>query len=162
MKDPTISSETELIRLPKTNLVCNACETYSGSQRSKPVVVMCCEGGCSRGEIARRAANLLCFTLAREETARLCLGGAFTKDTGQRRLAREAKRLIAIEGCFIKCATRMMMGVIPELNPEVVVATDHYDLDPMPFGIDGISEKDANECAQKVADHVAASLKAGL
>jgi len=159
MKDPTISSETELIQLPKTKVVCSACEAYSSSQRSKPVVVMCCEGGCSRGEIARRAANRLCFTLAPEKTARLCLGGAFTKDTGQRKLAREAKRLIAIEGCFIKCATRMMTGVIPELEAEVVVATDHYDLDPLPFGIDELSEKDADECAKKVADRLAGSLE---
>lgn len=159
MKDPTIHSETELIRQPKTKVVCSACEAYSKSQLSKPVVVMCCEGGCSRGEIARRAANRLCFTVAPEQTARLCLGGAFTKDTGQRKLAGEAKRLIAIEGCFIKCATRMMMGVIPELDVEVVVATDHYDLAPMPFGIDELSEKDADECARKVADHVAASLE---
>jgi len=160
MKDPTISSETELIQLPKTKVVCSACEAYASSQRSKPIVVMCCEGGCSRGEIARRAANRLCFTLLPEKTARLCLGGAFTKDTGQRKLAREAKRLIAIEGCFIKCATRMMTGVVPGLDTEVVVATDHYDLDPLPFGIDELSEKDADKCAKKVADHLAGSLEA--
>ncbi len=159
MNDPTISPETEVIRLPKTKVSCRDCEAYSASQASKPIVVMCCKGGCSRGEIARRAANLVCFTVAPEKTARLCLGGAFTKDTGQRKLAREAKRLIAIEGCFIKCATRMMLGVIPDLNPEIVVATDHYDLDPMPFGIDGISDKDADACARRVADHMAPSLK---
>ncbi len=159
MNDPTISSETELIRLPKTRVSCGQCEAYSAAQAPKPVVVMCCEGGCSRGEIARRAANRLCFEIAPEKTARLCLGAAFTKDTGQRKLARDARRLIAIEGCFIKCATRMMLGVIPELNPEVIVATDYYDLDPMPFGIDGISDKDADACAKKVADHLAPSLE---
>lgn len=159
MKDPTICSESELIRLPKTKAVCSACEAYSNAQLSKPVVVMSCEGGCSRGEIARRAANRLCFALAPTQTARLCLGGAFTKDTGQRKLAREASRLVAIEGCFIKCATRMMMGVIPDLDVEVVVATDHYDLDPMPFGIDELSEKDAEEASKKVAGHLAASLE---
>ncbi len=70
-----------------------------------------------------------------------------------------AKRLIAIEGCFIKCATRMMLGVIPGLNPEIVDATDHYDLDPMPFGIDGLSDADADACARKVADFLAPSLR---
>ncbi len=159
MNDPTISSEIELIRLPKTKVSCSACETYSTSQASKPVVIMCCEGGCSRGEIARRAANLLCFKIAPDKTARLCLGGAFTKDTGQRKLARDAKRLLAIEGCFIKCATRMMLGVIPGLNPEIVDATDHYELDPMPFSIDGLSDEAANACARKVAEFLAPSLK---
>jgi len=159
MNNPTISSETELFRLPKSKVTCCACEANSASQASKPVVIMCCEGGCSRGEIARRAANLLCLKIAPEKTVRLCLGGAFTKDTGQRKLARYAKRLIAIEGCFIKCGTRMMMGVIPGLNPEVVDATDHYELEAMPFGIDGLSEKDADLCATKVADYVASLLR---
>ena len=147
MNDPTISSETELIRLPKSKVTCSACEANSAFQASRPVVIMCCEGGCSRCEIAP------------EKTVRICLGGAFTKDTGQRKLARYGKRLIAFEGCFIKCATRMMMGVIPGLNPEVVDATDHYELKAMPFGIDGLPEEDADLCARKVADYVASLLR---
>ena len=115
--------EYETVQIEKTENACSLCEDYAKRQASKPVVVLSCEGGCLRGEVARRAANLLTFELAPEKTARLGLGGAFTKDTGQRRLAREAKRVIAIEGCFIKCATRMMMAVVPDLNAEVVVAT---------------------------------------
>ncbi len=53
----------------------------------------------------------------------------------------------------------MMLGVIPGLNPEIVVADDHYDLDPMPFGMDELPDKNADECARKVADYLAASLK---
>ncbi len=156
--DPTVSSEVEVVEIPRTKVTCQACENYAASQATKPVAVMCCEGGCARGEIARRAANLLCFTLAPEKTARICLGGAFTKDTGQRKLVREAGKVIAIEGCFIRCATRMMAGVVPDLAPEVVVADDHYDLDPIPFGINELSEADAQRCASQVARKVAATL----
>ncbi len=156
--DATVSSEVEVVEIAKTKVTCPACETYATSQATKPVAVMCCEGGCARGEIARRAANLLCFKLAPEKTARICLGGAFTKDTGQRRLVREAGRVIAIEGCFIRCATRMMVGVVPELNPEVVLADDHYDLDPIPFGINELSEADAERCASRVAGRIAGTL----
>ena len=46
-----------------------------------------------RGEIARRAANLVCHKLAPEKTVRICLGGAITKDTGQRNLVRNAQRV---------------------------------------------------------------------
>jgi uncharacterized metal-binding protein len=151
-------AETEPVKITKTKAVCPACEAFAAGQQSKPVVVMCCEGGCARGEIARRAANLLCFKLAPEKTVRLCLGGAFTKDTGQRRLARNARRLIAIEGCFIQCATRMMQGALPGLKAEVVVADDHYELEPMPFGLDDLSEHEANACAQKVAIHIATAI----
>jgi len=160
MRPSTQVIETELVKIPKTKAVCPACESFAAVQQSKPIVVMCCEGGCARGEIARRAANQLCFKLAPEKTVRLCLGGAFTKDTGQRRLARNARRLIAIEGCFIHCATRMMQGAIPGLRAEVVNADDHYDLQPMPFGLDELSEHDANACAQKVASHIAKSINA--
>jgi len=158
IKSSNPEADTELVKVPKTKAFCPACEAYAVTQQSKPIVVMCCEGGCARGEIARRAANLLCFKLARGKTARLCLGGAFTKDTGQRKLARDARRLIAIEGCFIQCATRMMQGAIPGLKAEIVVADDHYELEPMPFGLGELSELDANTCAQKVASHIASSI----
>jgi len=107
------STEYETVRIEKTKNVCPMCEDYSRAQAAKPIVVMSCEGACLRGEVARRAANLICYTLAPEKTVRLCLGGAFTKDTGQRGLARNGSRIIALEGCFIECASRMMKGVIP-------------------------------------------------
>ena len=88
----------ETVRVEKTKNVCPMCEDYARHQASKPVVVMCCEGACPRGEIARQAANILSHRLAPEKTARLCLGGAFTKDTGQRGFGRNGVRVIAVEG----------------------------------------------------------------
>jgi len=117
---------------------------------------MSCEGGCLRGEVARRAANALCFELAPEKTARLCLGGAFTKDTGQRALARNASRVVAIEGCFIECATRMMKGVVPGLQAEDVIADRLYDFDWNLFGTEEMPEPLLNAHAREVAKAVAA------
>jgi hypothetical protein len=59
--------EYETVNIPKTTKVCPLCETYAQRQASKPVVVMSCEGGCLRGEVARRAANMLCFEMAPEK-----------------------------------------------------------------------------------------------
>jgi uncharacterized metal-binding protein len=150
--------EYETVKIEKTDKVCLLCEDYAKRQASKAVVVMCCEGGCLRGEVARRAANMLCFELAPEKTARLCLGGAFTKDTGQRALARNAKRIVAIEGCFIECATRMMKGAVPNLKPEVVIADTLYDFDRRLFSIEEMSESELNAHSRKVATAVAARL----
>lgn len=150
--------EYETVNIPKTTKVCPLCENYAQRQASKPVVVMSCEGSCLRGEVARRAANMLCHELAPEKTARLCLGGAFTKDAGQRALARNASRLVAIEGCFLECATRMMKGVIPELEPEVVVADGLCDFDRSLFGIEEMPEPELNEHAREVASAIAARL----
>jgi uncharacterized metal-binding protein len=150
--------EYEAAKIEKTTKVCPLCEDYARKQASKPVAVMFCEGGCLRGEVARRAANVLCFELAPEKTARLCVGGAFTKDTGQRALARNASRLVAIEGCLLECATRMMKGVVPGLEPEVVVADGLYEFDRSLFGIEEMPEAELNEHSREVAKAIAARL----
>lgn len=151
-------AEFETVQIEKTTKTCSLCESYAEQQASKPVVVMSCEGACLRGEVARRAANILCFELAPEKTARLCLGGAFTKDTGQRALARNAPLVVAVEGCSIQCTSRMMKGVIPALHPDVVVADQLYDFDQSLFGIDQMPEVEINAHAREVARAIAARL----
>ncbi len=152
------NSDHEIVRIEKTKCVCPMCEDYAGAQSRKPVAVICCEGACLRGEVARRAANLLCHSLAPEKTARICLGGAFTKDTGQRGLVRNSPRVIALEGCFINCASRMMQGVLPELKPETVVADRLYVFDRNLFGIDEMPAAEIEAHARAVAEKVSAYL----
>jgi uncharacterized metal-binding protein len=147
-------SDYETVRIEKTSNVCPMCEGYANKQASKPVAIMSCEGACLRGEVARRAANLICHSLAPEKTVRICLGGAFTKDTGQRDLVRKAKRVIALEGCFINCSSRMMKSVISELEPEVIVADKLYDFDRNLFGIDEMSEDEIKAHSQDVAKKI--------
>ncbi len=141
----------EMVSIEKTKNVCPMCEDYARAQATKPIVVMCCEGACLRGEIARQAANLLCHKLAPDKTVRLCLGGAFTKDTGQRSLVRNGKRIVALEGCFIECASRMMKGVIPDIKTEVIIADTLYDFDRSLFGIDQMPEAQIKVHAEEVA-----------
>jgi uncharacterized metal-binding protein len=148
------SNEYEVVKIRKTMDVCPMCENYATQQASKPIAVMSCEGGCLRGEISRHATNILCHSLAPKETVRICLGGAFNKDTGQRQLVRGAKRVIAIEGCFIKCSSRMMQGVISDLNPEIIIADQLYDFDRNLFGIDEMGEEDIKAKARVVAEKV--------
>ncbi len=148
----------EVARIEKTKAGCHLCEDYSERQKEKPVAVLSCEGACLRGEVARQAANILCHKLAPEKTARICLGGAFTKDTGQRNLVRNAKRLIALEGCPINCASRMMKGVIDGLKPEVINADRLYESDKKLFGIDEMAPEELLAHAQTVARKVAAML----
>ncbi|HBE78772.1 MAG TPA: hypothetical protein DDW65_13500 [Firmicutes bacterium] len=146
--------EYEIAQIPKTKNVCPMCETYANHQADKPVVVMCCEGACLRGEIARQAANLVCHRLAPEKTVRICLGGAFTKSTGQRNLVKDGKRVIALEGCFIECASRTMKAVIPDLNPELIIADELYDFDTNLFGINEMPEEEIKQHALEVAKKV--------
>ena len=159
--------EYETIKIAKVTGKCPACEDYAEKNSTTPpkIAVMACEGACSRGEVARRAANLVAHRLARDETVRICLGGAFTKDTGQRNLVRRANKVIAIEGCFINCASRMMEGVLPDLRPEIVRADLIYNID-LPFGIDEVPDVMFTVYAYRVAeqvvrDHLKGSLSSG-
>lgn len=146
----------ETIKIEKAEKSCLACEEYAKehSTNTPKIAVMACEGACAKGEVARLAANIVAHKLARENTVRICLGGAFTKDTGQRNLVRRANKTIAIEGCFISCSSRMMKGVLPDLKPEIVQVDTLYEAS-LPFGIDEVSEEELRECANKVADTVA-------
>ncbi|ABQ24681.1 putative zinc-binding protein [Geotalea uraniireducens] len=148
----------EVARIEKARNSCHLCEDFADRQKAKPVAVICCEGACLRGEVARQAANLLCHSLAPEKTVRICLGGAFTKDTGQRKLVRSAARLIALEGCFVNCSSRMMNGVIDGLKPEVIIADRLYEFDRKLFGVDEMPPEQIQAHARTVALKIADSL----
>lgn len=147
----------EVVRIEKAKNNCHLCDEYADRQKEKPVAVMCCEGACLRGEIARQACNILCHSLAPEKTVRICLGGAFTKDTGQRNLVRKATRLIAVEGCFINCSSRMMNGVIEGLKPKVIIADKLYDFDQKLFGVEEMPHEEILAHARTVAEKIAVS-----
>jgi uncharacterized metal-binding protein len=148
----------ETILLEKTKKSCALCENYVTEHTSKPIAIVCCEGACLRGEIARQAANLLSYELAPEKTVRICLGSAFTKDTGQRNLVHNAPRIAVIEGCAIECASRMMKGVLPEIQPHVVIADTLYQFDRNLFGINEMPNEEIAIHARTVAQQVVENL----
>ena len=150
--------EFETVRIEKTKSTCSLCEDYARGHSHKPIVVMSCEGACLRGEISRQAANHLCHVLAPEKTVRLCLGGAFTKDAGQRNLVRYAVKVVALEGCSIRCASRMMRGHLPELAPEVILTDSLCEFDHKLFGLDAIPTAEVQVLGKSVAIKVATRL----
>ncbi len=140
----TQEREYEVIKLEKTKKVCGLCEEYSSSKSEEPelIAVLSCEGACLRGEVSRRVANKICFEELKGISARVCLGGAFTKDTGQRNMVRSAKKVIALEGCYIECASRMMRAVIPDLKPEIIFVDKYYEFDKKLFALNDVSENE--------------------
>lgn len=151
-------AEYETIKLEKTKNICPMCEDYAIEQKEKPIVIMSCEGACLRGEVSRRAANLICHSLIPDKTVRLCLGGAYTKDGGQRNLVRNAKKVVALEGCFIKCASRMMKGVVQDVDPQIIITDKLFDFDTKIFGINEMSEEDIKNNSLTVARKIAEQL----
>lgn len=154
----------ELVNIEKTRNTCPMCEDFALGQIQKqvPIAILSCEGACLRGEVSRQVANKICFSLLPDKTSRICLGGAFTKNTGQRNLVRNSQRVIALEGCFIECASRMMKGVIPELKPEVIVVDMYYEFDKKLFGINEVTEQQIKEYADYAAGKIAEMISDGI
>ena len=150
-----MDGNSEVIHVEKPQNSCKLCDEYAVRHASKPMAVICCEGACLRGEIARRAADILCRDLAPEHTARICLGGAFTKKGGQRDLVQKAKHVVAVEGCHVLCASRMMKGVVEGLTPEIVIADRLCTFDRSLFGADELPDLEISAHARTVAQRIA-------
>ena len=152
----TTENSYEVVKIERTKNSCSLCEDFAESQLNSkvPFSILSCEGACLRGEVSRQVANLICFSQMPEKTSRICLGGAFTKDTGQRNLVRNSKRVIALEGCSIKCGSRMMQGVIDDLDSEVILVDKYYDFDTKLFGINEVTEQELKHYAQTATDKI--------
>jgi uncharacterized metal-binding protein len=146
----------ELVKIEKTKKYCSLCEEYAEGQLNDkvPYAILSCEGACLRGEVSRQVANNICYSEIPEKTSRICLGGAFTKNTGQRNLVRNAQRVIVLEGCSIKCASRMMKGVLSGLDPEVFLIDRYYDFDRKLFGIDEVTEQEIKQFAHAATNKI--------
>jgi len=153
-----MNESAEVIRIEKPQNTCKLCDEYAAKHAHKPIAVICCEGACLRGEIARRAADILCRELVPKLTARICLGGAFTKEGGQRDLVRNAEHVVAVEGCYVLCASRMLKGVVEGLEPEIVITDKLYDFDRSLFGADELPNHEINAHARAAALQVATGL----
>lgn len=149
MSNSNSEKDFEIVKIEKTKAVCAQCEkkTESIAETGVSIAVLSCEGACLRGEVSRRVANNICFKEIPEKTFRICLGGAFTKDTNQRKLVRNSQRVISLEGCSIMCASRMMKGVLPNVAFQTILVNQHYKIDNSLFAINDLSEEETGKLA---------------
>jgi uncharacterized metal-binding protein len=115
--------------------------------------VFACEGPCIRGEIARLAANIV----AREVPgyARACHAETFfVPHSAMSRWVKGAERSVVIEGCFLKCHSRVLDNLV---NPETVRTIDVLPLHRKysdVFSMDDVSEEERKATAREVADRL--------
>ncbi len=122
------------------------------------VAVVACEGACAKGEVARMAANVLAYRLERDRTARICLGDALTGDSGMAELLEKAPRVVAIEGCPLRCATELLHRQFADLNIEEVLAPRAYSFDrPGYFEILDVPREELERHATAVVEHARAT-----
>jgi uncharacterized metal-binding protein len=141
------------IEVEPTTGLCPAGETYAKQQMEEQrIPVLSCEGPCIRGEIARQAAN----RIGKEAPfSRACQGEAMTvPDSAMARWVREAKQVVVVDGCFLRCQARMMRRMV---RPDQLV-----EIDALPlyrkyvdrFEIDSVPEAERNAAADEVAQSV--------
>ena len=141
------------IEVEQTTGLCPAGEKYANHQlEGQRIPVLSCEGPCIRGEIARQAANRIG---KQPPFSRACQGEALTvRHSAMARWVREAKQVVVVDGCFLRCQARMMRRM---LRPDQLVEIDALPLYRKyvdQFEIDSVPEVERNAVAEEVAQSV--------
>jgi uncharacterized metal-binding protein len=134
--------------------VCPAGEAYAERKiAEKQTPIFACEGPCIRGGIARIAANIV----AREVPgyARACHAETFfVPHSAMLRWVKGADRSVVVDGCFLKCHTRVLDNLV---EPEKVIHIDalqiHHKYSDI-FLMDDVPEAERNATARAVADRI--------
>lgn len=154
---------TQSIQIKLTEQRCERGDAYAQKHLTTPpkAALVSCEGMCLRGEVSRRAANLIAHELAPEKTVRICHGGLLEVSGGMRELIQRADQVLMLDGCGLACGTRLLKGVFPDLHPTVVFTDQLFELDHDVFGVDEIAEADIKDHARTVAEKILAALLSG-
>jgi len=138
--------------------VCPAGEAWAEQMiHQNKIPVLSCEGPCVRGDIARRAANIV----GNEEPfARACFPETFfVPHSSMARWVKGANQIVMIDGCFLNCIGRILNN---QVDQEKIIHFDaltiykkYTDL----FDMDDVPEAERIETARYVADQILPALR---
>jgi uncharacterized metal-binding protein len=109
---------------------------------------------CLRGELARRAANLIAHELAPRSAVRVWHGGLLETQGGMRELVERADQVLMLDGCSLACGTRLLQAALPQIKPTVVFTDGLFEFDRHLFGVDEMPEQEISRHARTVAEKV--------
>lgn len=140
---------------------CPAGEVYAKEQiKQETIPVLSCEGPCIRGEIARLAANLVAQEVP--TLARVCHAETFfVPHSSMASWVKEAKRIVMIDGCFLKCHGRVLNNLVSKEKVIQFDALPFYRKYTDVFLMDDVPEEERKAVAREVADKIIAKLKDG-
>ncbi len=149
---------TATIQVRLTDQRCDLGDAYAQKHWTTPpkIAVLSCEGMCLRGEVARRAANLIAHELEPDRTVRVCHGGLLEISGGMRELVERAKQILLLDGCSLACGTRLLKGAFPESKPNVAFTDQLFELKQPVFSVDEVTEVEIKTYARTVAERVIA------
>jgi uncharacterized metal-binding protein len=141
---------------------CPLAEKYVEKHTTTPpkIPVVCCEGACLRGEIARRAANLITYKLLPKDTVRICFQGIVAGGCREGALIERAEKVLFLEGCALRYSFRLTSSaLLLKADTDVVIADKLCDFDTNLFGIDEAEDREIEVCAERVAKKITETLK---
>ena len=133
--------------------VCPAAEAWAEDKiLQKKIPVLACESACIRGDIARRAANLV----AKEEPfARACCAEVtLVPHSTMARWVKEADQVIMVNGCFLKCVGRVLNNLVDQEKIIHIDALQYYNKYTDVFYMEDVPEAERIETARQVADGI--------
>ena len=141
------------LEVEETTLVCPTGERYAELQmREGSIPVLCCEGPCIRGEVARQVANRIG---KQAPFARACQGEAVTvPQSGMARWVRGAEQVVVVDGCFLRCQARQMRRMLRPGQLVEIDALSLYKKYTDKFAIDDVPESERSAVADEVAQRV--------
>ena len=137
--------------------VCPAGEAWAEKQIAEgKIPVLSCEGPCIRGDIARRAANIV----AKEKGfARACYAETFLVPySSMTRWVKEADKVVMIDGCFLKCIGMVLSNLTDEEKKVHIDALSLYHKYTDLFDMEDVPEADRIATAKDVADQILLNL----
>jgi uncharacterized metal-binding protein len=139
---------------------CPAGEVYAKRNISQgKIPVLSCEGPCIRGEIARLAANFVAHDVP--SFARACHAESFfVPHSAMARWVKDAKQVVMIDGCFLKCHGRVLKELVDEERVIHIDALPLYKKYTDIFLIDDVPEEERTAVARQVADQIIATVGA--
>jgi uncharacterized metal-binding protein len=138
--------------------LCPVGEAYAKQQiADKTTPVLSCEGPCIRGDIARRAADLIVQDVS--SLKRACHGEAFfVPYSAMAEWVRSAEQVVMIDGCFLQCHGRVLKNLIRAEKVLHIDALPLYKKYTDIFLMDDVPEEERKAVAREVADKIIARL----
>jgi hypothetical protein len=133
--------------------VCPAGEAWAEDQiLHKKIPVLACEGPCVRGDIARRAANIIG---TERPFGRACYPEVFfVPHSSMARWVKEADQVVMVDGCFLKCVGRVLSNLVDEEKIVHIDALKLYNKYTDCFYMEEVPEFERMATAKQVADQI--------
>ena len=140
---------------------CPVGETYAKEQIAAGTVpVLSCEGPCIRGDIARRAADLIVQDVP--SLKRACHGEAFyVPYSAMSAWVKSADKVVMVDGCFLQCHGRVLKNLVKAEKVLHIDALPLYKKYSDIFLMDDVPEEERRAVAKQVADKIIAILNQG-